>query len=113
MHSIGVSRNGAKDYAYWLTTVDLQRLGYCLTLNMSERPRTDIPSRLSDILERNPDPKYRLSERACLGILNRAERRGKELPAELKRALEEQATPSRSGGALSETAADEKPEKGR
>ena len=36
------------------------------------------------------DPKYRLSARACQGIINRAERRGKELPKELKEALEEQ-----------------------
>lgn len=56
-------------------------------------------SRLSRILEDNPLPKYALSERACLGILNRAAKRGKELPKELKEALERQAvTPSKSGG---------------
>ena len=44
-------------------------------------------SRLSEILEDAPD-KYRLSARACIGILNRASRRGKELPKELKEALE-------------------------
>ena len=34
--------------------------------------------------------KYYLSARACLGILRRAEKRGKELPKELKEALERQ-----------------------
>lgn len=61
-----------------------------MTLNLSERPREEIRSRLSDILEENPDEKYRLSAKACQGILNRAARRGKELPAELKAALTEQ-----------------------
>lgn len=35
-------------------------------------------------------PRYYLSARACQGIINRAERRGKELPPLLKRALERQ-----------------------
>ena len=43
---------------------------------------------LSAILEPCADPKYRLSPTACQGILNRAERRGKELPEVLKTALE-------------------------
>ena len=71
----------------WLTLPDLQRLGYCLTLNLSEHPRVANPSKLSQILEAKTDPKYQLSPRACQGILNRAERRGKELPTELKAAL--------------------------
>ena len=90
MRSTTVSRSGEKDTAFWLTSPGLQPLGFCLTLNLSERPRLANPSRLSEILEPNPDPKYRLSERACQGILNRAERRGKELPEELKAALEAQ-----------------------
>lgn len=44
-------------------------------------------SRLSQILEVCPPPKYSLSAKACRGILTRAEKRGKELPAELKAAL--------------------------
>ena len=91
MHSTTVSRKGGKDCAYWLTSQDLQRLGFCLTLNLSERPRLENPSLLSEILEPDADPKYMLSPKACLGILNRAERRGKELPPELKEALEIQA----------------------
>jgi hypothetical protein len=44
---------------------------------------------LSDVLETGALPeKYSLSPRACSGILRRAERRGKELPPMLKKALE-------------------------
>ena len=55
-------------------------------------------SRLSQILTDTPLPKYYLSAKACLGILNRAQRRGKELPEELREALENQASPSKLGG---------------
>ena len=48
------------------------------------------PSKLSEILETNPDPKYNLSAKACNGILSRADRRGKELPEQLRTALERQ-----------------------
>lgn len=44
-------------------------------------------SRLSQILEETPQEKYSLSAKACLGILRRAERRGKDLPKLLKSAL--------------------------
>ena len=94
MRSTTVYRSGEKDIAFWLTSPDLQRLGFCLTLNLSERPRVANPTKLSQILEQNPNPKYALSARACQGILNRAERRGKELPPELKAALETQAKKS-------------------
>ena len=52
-------------------------------------------SRLSQILEVNPLPKYNLTAKACLGILRRAERRGKDLPRRLKAVLLMQ---SASGG---------------
>lgn len=112
MRSITASRNGEKESVFWLTSPDLQRLGFCLTLNLSERPRVANPTKLSQILESNPDSKYRLSERACHGILNRAERRGKELPAELKEALEIQAgirEPSANTERESETSGDDEP----
>lgn len=86
----GASRKDGAASVSWLTSTDLQHLGYCLTLNLSEQPRTANPTKLSEILVTNPDPKYRLSAKACQGILNRAERRGKELPPELKAALLEQ-----------------------
>ncbi len=46
---------------------------------------------LSQILEDSPHPKYYLSRAACLGILRRAKKRGKDLPPELERALRLQA----------------------
>jgi len=62
--------------------------GRYLTLSTSEwRNDADVSS-LSDILEDNPDPKYSLSVKACLGILNRAEKRNKTLPPLLKDALQ-------------------------
>jgi hypothetical protein len=47
-------------------------------------------STLSQILEAHVPEKYSLSAQACRGILNRAQRRGKELPPMLKEALEMQ-----------------------
>lgn len=44
-------------------------------------------SRLSQILEETPLPKYNLTAKACQGILRRAERRGKDLPKLLKEVL--------------------------
>ena len=44
-------------------------------------------SRLSQILEENSPPKYNLTAKACLGILRRAEQRGKDLPERLKAVL--------------------------
>ena len=44
-----------------------------------------------EILEEEPHPKYYLSTKACQGILNRAAKRGKDLPKELKEALIQQA----------------------
>ena len=96
----GAAHSAEKDYVFSVTSTELQRRGCYLTLNMGEKPRIPRPSKLSQILEPNPDPRYNLSEKACAGILNRASRRGKELPKELKTALEEQATPSRPGGGI-------------
>ena len=59
--------------------------------SFGESPSAAVESRLSQILEDTPHPKYFLSAKACQGILRRAERRGKELPPELKTALEYQA----------------------
>lgn len=54
-------------------------------------PKDENASHLSQILEASPHPKYSLSAKACLGILNRAEKRGKQLPEILKLALIQQA----------------------
>ena len=53
-----------------------------------EAPHIPVVTRLSDILETDAaPPKYSLSARACQGILNRAAKRGKELPQMLKDTL--------------------------
>ena len=66
-------------------------LGEYTTHSFGESPKDVVESHLSQILEDNPHPKYYLSGRACLGILSRAKRKGKELPKELENALQEQA----------------------
>ena len=61
-----------------------------LTLNISECHTAAAVSSLSDILETGDVPRrFFLSATACRGILRRAEKRGKELPATLRRALEQ------------------------
>ena len=87
-------------------------LGELTTLNAGEKPSETAvqemlsvwgphsvaeESRLSQILEENPLPKYNLTAKACLGILRRAERRGKDLPKLLKAVLLMQ---SASGGGV-------------
>lgn len=67
----------------------------CWTLNTSEHacspalsPSAAVCS-LSDILETGDHlQRYFLTPKACKGILRRAEKRGKELPQLLRRALE-------------------------
>lgn len=90
MLSSGAFRSDANGLLWLRTSTDSQPQRYYLTLNIGEKPREPNPTKLSQILETEADPKYRLSAKACQGILNRAERRGKELPRELKEALEEQ-----------------------
>lgn len=65
-------------------------LGEYTTRNTGECPSVVVESRLSQILEATPHTKYCLSARACQGILNRAARRGKDLPEMLKAALTRQ-----------------------
>jgi hypothetical protein len=55
--------------------------------SFGESPSAAVVSRLSQILEANAPQKYYLSAKACLGIIRRAERRGKELPPMLREAL--------------------------
>jgi hypothetical protein len=59
------------------------------TLSISEWPSDAAVCSLSDTLETGVVPqRFYLSGKACAGILRRAERRGKELPLPLRRALE-------------------------
>ena len=66
-------------------------LGGAWMLNTGVSPSAAKESSLSQILQGEVSHKYYLSRTACLGILRRAKARGKELPPQLKRALEIQA----------------------
>lgn len=92
--------NGLMPGAYWVT--DLAYHGARLTRNTGEYPNVVVESTLSQILEDNPHPKYFLSNRAVIGILRRANNRGKELPQMLKSALINQARECNYGNALYE-----------
>ena len=86
-----LSRGGGQRADVCTPTWDIGALlGEYTMLSTGESPREENVSRLSQILEDSAPQKYCLSARACQGILNRAERRGKELPPELKAALIEQ-----------------------
>lgn len=61
--------------------------GEFLTHSFGESPKDAVESHLLQILEDCPHQKYYLSEKACKGILRRAERRGKDLPPMLRQAL--------------------------
>ena len=108
-HNTGEFHKDENAYVYLLISTETPQERYCL--NCSEKPLTEIQSKLSWILEQNPDPKYNLSAKACQGILRRAEKRGKELPKILKDALERQATPLKSEGGQSLTGTENEPEK--
>ncbi len=59
-----------------------------LTLSTPEFHSDAVASSLSDILETGDVPRrYFLSPKACAGILRRAAKRGKELPAQSLAAL--------------------------
>ena len=79
-------------------------LGEFSMRSFGEYPNVVAESRLSQILEDNPHPKYSLSAKACQGILRRAERRGKELQPILKNALEQQVFGTQNGSNPSEKA---------
>lgn len=65
-------------------------VGESSTLNTGVSPRVVRGSSLWQILEPHPHRKYFLSRKACLGILRRARKRGKVLPAPMHLALEMQ-----------------------
>lgn len=69
---------------------DAQSPGVPLMPNISEWPNDAAVCSLSQVLVRGLiPPQYYLSAKACAGILRRAEKRGKALPAMLQRALKE------------------------
>ena len=55
--------------------------------DIGEFPSVVVASSLLQILEADAPQKYYLSQKACAGILRRAERRGKQLPAVLEAIL--------------------------
>ena len=75
-------------------------------LNTGVSPREERESSLWQILEEQPHSRYYLTRKACLGILRRSAERGKDLPPQLKEALEIQAG-IRSGDALFQADEDE------
>ena len=84
------------------SVMDLVLRGDCLMLNTGESPNEERESQLSEILQGGVPEKYYLSEKACEGILRRANKRGKELPEVLEKALTAQIERSRlrsEGGA--------------
>ena len=96
---LSLRKGGPQVDALWATNGALR--GEFSTRSFGECPRDGVESHLSQILEAEPHPKYCLSAKACQGILNRAARRGKDLPEALKAALLSQ---SESGGAVTEEA---------
>lgn len=85
---LDLRKSGATQDASWEMGGVL--LGDFTMPSFGESPREENVSRLSQILEDSAPQKYCLSARACEGILNRAKRRNKELPEELKKALTRQ-----------------------
>ena len=85
-----LTRDGLQQDACLTWTKDGALLGEYTMHSFGECPREENVSRLSAILEGCPHPKYSLSAKACQGILNRAERRGKKLPEQLGIALRAQ-----------------------
>lgn len=78
---------GQSQDASWEWTAAGQSHTEFSMLNTGAFPKDAVESTLSQILEAQAHPKYYLSEMACLGILRRAEKRGKELPDILKQTL--------------------------
>ena len=74
----------------WFLDPSEQQRGASWMPNISAWPNDAHVCSLSSVLETAPIPqKYYLSSKACAGILRRAAKRGKELPPQLKAALEE------------------------
>ena len=85
-----LTRDGLQQDACLTWTEDGALPGEYMTRSFGECPNAAAESRLSAILEECPHQRYSLSAKACQGILNRAERRGKKLPEQLERVLRAQ-----------------------
>ena len=80
--------------SYW--EIRSPYVGASSTLNTGASPKDAAEFFLSQILLPDPPSRYYLSRKACLGILRRAEERGKALPPVLEQALRIQAGQSPS-----------------
>ena len=96
--NVPIPRGGSGQQAVASWEIGGALLGVYMMRSFGEFPREERESHLSQILEENPHPKYCLSAKACQGILNRANRRGKKLPEILEKALINQLTPLKSEG---------------
>ena len=88
MLNFGESRKDAEGCVWLPILAAVPQDAYCL--NCGEKPNILKATKLRDVLEPAADPKYTLTEAACLGILRRMEKRGKELPKMMKEVLERQ-----------------------
>lgn len=61
--------------------------GVSSTLHITEFPSDERECTLLQIMDLNAPEKYNLSVKACIGILRRSSKRGRELPPLLKEAL--------------------------
>lgn len=77
--------NGKQADVSW--EMGIQSLGEFSTQSFGECPNDVVVSHLSQILEEEPPLKYYLSEKACMGILRRAENRNVEIKPMLKEVL--------------------------
>ena len=71
----------------WLKQGRVSKSTLCWTLSTSEFRSGAVVCSLSDILTGDVPQRNYLSARACLGILRRAEKRGKKLLGQLRQAL--------------------------
>lgn len=85
------------DEFYWEILSPWRGGASILNTGLAPRNAENVYS-LSQILEEQPHPQYYLTKKACLGILRRSAERGKELPPQLKTALEIQADIRRPSG---------------
>ena len=79
----------------WTNAGEILADGFSIAWRVLDAQYWGVPQRrkriLSQILQENVPEKYYLSQKACQGILQRASKRGKELPPLLKADLERQA----------------------
>lgn len=76
-----------KSSAFSWSSAGMGWRGACSTASFSESPNAAAVCSLSEVLESRVPQRFFLSPKAAAGILRRAERRGRELPEALMRAL--------------------------